>query len=168
MATRSDLYTAIKSMVLDADLGFLNNEIFSSPQSNTNFPKNGNFCYFQYLNRKPTSITPSKIYNGADETINTQSLYEYPIQIVFVGKDSIDRSMTFDEYLRNFAADYLLENTDFVRMGYVINNTNITKYLGRNVFEQQTKNLFVLYALSDGERSLNGADATDLTLKYIQ
>ena len=164
---QSNIMNSVKNMIVDADCGYVADDVYQALQSNMTFSKDNNFCHFHEINRKKTSINAKKGYDADTETAKSQLLYEVFFDVTFLGENSINSANIFNDYLVSFGSDFLIENYRLITIGQMLNIINVTSTLDREKYIKSYTVRFSLYEIVNIERSLTGYNEIKTTLKYI-
>jgi hypothetical protein len=128
MSSANDIFTAIRSMLIDS-------VDYSAYPTNTikygyQTPLQNNIITYWMINSRKTGITGVDDYDSNLGTRNNLLLFRNLIQVDFYSDDafiSTDNANNFHQYLTAFGADFLRENFTGMGMGVVddiIDNTD--------------------------------------------
>jgi len=138
MSTRKELYTAVRSLILQS----VDQSIFLSSNIKQGFqpPTGGDFISFLCTHSKKTSVIGYNVYDSDNNNKTNHILYVNHMQVDFYSDyeyNSSDASNIFHQYLTSNASEYLIDNYNSMSLGVieeVVNNTDLgdkAKYLFR-------------------------------------
>lgn len=141
-----NLFTAIKSLILQLSILYPANNIFKGFQNNYPIPANNNFIIMSVFPEISSHcLLPEYEYNTTSETEKWTQIDKATFQIDFYGNNAIDVSALFRLALQSaYATDYFLDNGYNCVVGIVKNTHNLTTPIDREMFTDRYTVIFTM------------------------
>lgn len=150
MTNQEYLYTALRAMIIDANLGYDEDKILQGFRSNVDVGSGDDFVFFQELARRVTMIQPGRFEDGEITTVI--NLNEVSIQVDFFGNEASNACSVFFNYLCGFASNFLLESFPIISIGVLNDIQNKTTEWDRGKYLPRFLTRFSLFLKQETSR----------------